>query len=186
MAEPSHENSVSLQNYDDQEHFETSFVVKLHNFAALAEPQLLFSFSHPAPSLPPDNTRFKTLRFERKSHPSQLCHGLGGYFDCVLYKDMTLSTLPSTHTPGMFSWFPIFFPCRTLCTALQQLLWKHPCGDAQGLTRSGMSGCSADRLPRISTIPLAGHPMWGCSGLNQSNCSGLCIDIFEESPCEAS
>ncbi|KAK9819450.1 hypothetical protein WJX74_006898 [Apatococcus lobatus] len=101
-----------VRNYDDQEHFETSFVVKLHNFSPLAAPQLLFSFQHPADRLPPDNTRFATLMFERPNEPSQLCHGLGGYFDCVLYKDITLSTLPATHTPGMFSWFPIYFPLQ--------------------------------------------------------------------------
>lgn len=41
-----------------------------------------------------------------------MCHGLAGYFDAQLYKDVHLSILPSTHTPNMFSWFPIYFPVK--------------------------------------------------------------------------
>jgi len=39
-------------------------------------------------------------------------HGFAGYFNATLYKDVCLSTEPSTHTPEMHSWFPIFFPLR--------------------------------------------------------------------------
>jgi len=50
-------------------------------------------------------------------HPSSsysaVCHGFAGYFDAQLYKDVHLSTHPPTHTPNMFSWFPIYFPLRT-------------------------------------------------------------------------
>ena len=37
-------------------------------------------------------------------------HGFAGYFRAQLYRDVTLSTHPADHTPGMYSWFPIFFP----------------------------------------------------------------------------
>ncbi len=37
-------------------------------------------------------------------------HGLGGYFECTLYKQICFSTVPETHSPGMFSWFPMFIP----------------------------------------------------------------------------
>ena len=37
-------------------------------------------------------------------------HGFSGYFDCVLYKDITFSTVPETFSTGMFSWFPMFIP----------------------------------------------------------------------------
>lgn len=37
-------------------------------------------------------------------------HGFAGYFDCSLYKDIGFSTVPETHSPGMFSWFPMFIP----------------------------------------------------------------------------
>lgn len=41
-------------------------------------------------------------------------HGLAGYFHCTLYKDIEFSTVPEqimTLSPGMFSWFPMYFPC---------------------------------------------------------------------------
>lgn len=43
---------------------------------------------------------------------SMTVHGFAGYFDCVLYKDVTFSTVRHTHSPGMFSWFPLFVPLR--------------------------------------------------------------------------
>ena len=57
-----------------------------------------------------NNSRFKTLSFAA----DQDCtvHGFGGYFESVLYKDTMISIHPHTHSPGMFSWFPIFFPIR--------------------------------------------------------------------------
>jgi type II protein arginine methyltransferase len=42
-----------------------------------------------------------------------VCHGFAGYFDAQLYGDVTLSIHPPTHTPDMFSWFPILFPLQT-------------------------------------------------------------------------
>jgi protein arginine N-methyltransferase 5 len=54
------------------------------------------------------------LRFERGADaPGALLHGFAGYFDAQLYKDVHLSIFPPTHTPNMFSWFPIYFPLRT-------------------------------------------------------------------------
>ena len=41
-----------------------------------------------------------------------VCHGFAGYFDAKLYNDVHLSIHPPTHTPNMFSWFPIYFPLR--------------------------------------------------------------------------
>ena len=40
-------------------------------------------------------------------------HGFAAYFEAVLYKDVTISTVPGTHTPKMLSWFPMFFPLAT-------------------------------------------------------------------------
>ena len=39
-------------------------------------------------------------------------HGFAGYFEAVLYKEVKLSIRPETHSPGMFSWFPILFPVK--------------------------------------------------------------------------
>ena len=39
-------------------------------------------------------------------------HGFGGYFTAELYQDIFYSTNPSQHTPGMHSWFPMYFPIK--------------------------------------------------------------------------
>uniref|UniRef100_A0A673XAB1 Protein arginine N-methyltransferase 5 n=1 Tax=Salmo trutta TaxID=8032 RepID=A0A673XAB1_SALTR len=56
---------------DPECHFETPYVVRLHNFHQLAEPKACFTFVHP-----------------------------------------TTGIKPETHSPGMFSWFPILFPLK--------------------------------------------------------------------------
>lgn len=58
-----------------------------------------------------DNSRSETLTFSIEC--DAMLHGFGGYFETVLYKDVMLSINPLTHSPGMFSWFPIFFPLQT-------------------------------------------------------------------------
>ncbi|KAK7114500.1 protein arginine N-methyltransferase 5-like [Littorina saxatilis] len=91
--------------------FEMPYVVRLHNCQMLAEPQKVFQFHHPNRDAFIDNNRYKSMTFDIAE--DCVIHGLAGYFDTVLYKDVTLSILPSTHSPGMFSWFPILFPLRT-------------------------------------------------------------------------
>lgn len=70
---------------------------------------------------------------------SSVLHGFAGYFECVLYKEVSISINPQSHSKGkamqsrdifrlshlirdadlffvvsgMFSWFPIFFPLKT-------------------------------------------------------------------------
>lgn len=103
---------------------ETPYVVKLHRATPLARAARVFTFSHPRPGAgtPGDdgafeNARVATLAFDRAGEPAATCHALAGYFDATLYtpaspstQPITLSTHPDTHTPGMHSWFPIFFP----------------------------------------------------------------------------
>jgi len=57
-----------------------------------------------------DNARFDNLKFDvaRKC----VLHGFSGYFETVLYKHITLSINPETHTPKMFSWFSLYFPIK--------------------------------------------------------------------------
>merc|ERR1719277_1690822 len=90
--------------------FETPYVVRLHNVNILAPSQPLFTFSHPNRAEVIDNSRYGILDF--KIPVDSLLHGFAGYFDCQLYKDVTLSIVPETHSPGMFSWFPLYFPIR--------------------------------------------------------------------------
>lgn len=63
------------------------------------------------------NARFCKLRF--RCHRRGVCHGLGGYFETVLYSGsegkVELSTNPVTmeqKSRDMISWFPIFFPLK--------------------------------------------------------------------------
>ncbi len=79
-------------------------------------PAWSFHHSHAPPSNPQDNshnTRQARLDFPLKDR--SVCHGLAGYFEAVLYPGVELSTHPQTtetKSPGMMSWFPIFFPLK--------------------------------------------------------------------------
>ncbi|KAK3907651.1 Protein arginine N-methyltransferase 5 [Frankliniella fusca] len=106
-------NEVRLSKEQDThplKHFETPYVVHQQNRLELSDTQPLFQFDHPNKDIPIDNTRFKKLQF--KIRQTGVLHGFAGYFETVLYKDVMLSINPATHSPGMFSWFPIFFPIR--------------------------------------------------------------------------
>ncbi|XP_003977753.2 protein arginine N-methyltransferase 5 [Takifugu rubripes] len=93
---------------DPECHFETPYVVRLHNFHQLADPKACFTFTHPSADM--NNNRYQCLRFAVNCNT--VLHGFAGYFETTLYKDVTLSIKPDTHSPGMFSWFPILFPLK--------------------------------------------------------------------------
>ena len=119
--------AISGQGGNEAKHFETPYVVKLHRVALLADALPVFRFDHPNRDACIDNNRYLAMRFERgPDTPGAMMHGFAGYFDAELYKDVHLSIFPPTHTPNMFSWFPIYFPLRTpvyvpsvRCSALQ-------------------------------------------------------------------
>ncbi|KAG6520883.1 hypothetical protein ZIOFF_017945 [Zingiber officinale] len=101
-----------VKSHKDLAHFETAYVVKLHRVARLAPTLPVFTFTHPEYSNK-GNERYKRLRFEIPLDTgSAVVHGFAGYFDAILYNDVHLGIEPSTVTPNMFSWFPIFFPLR--------------------------------------------------------------------------
>ncbi|CAK7354396.1 unnamed protein product [Dovyalis caffra] len=103
-----------VKSNKDLVHFETAYVVKLHNVARLTPSQPVFTFTHPDNSTKKSNQRYKRLQFEIPSDTgSAMVHGFAGYFDAELYKDVHLGIEPSMATPNMFSWFAIFFPLRT-------------------------------------------------------------------------
>lgn len=93
----------SLQNC-----YETPYVVHIVNKYIVDASQPLFTFTHPNKSEVIDNKRYGTKRFACEQ--DCVLTGVAGYFTCVLYRDVTLSTEPRTHTLDMMSWFPIFFP----------------------------------------------------------------------------
>lgn len=95
--------------------FETPYVVRLHNYCLISEPQPLFTFHHPRSAYDVQggfvsNNRYGELKFQVSR--DLVLHGFSGYFHCTLYKDVTISIVPDTHTPRMFSWFPIYLPIR--------------------------------------------------------------------------
>ena len=87
--------------------------------------QTAWSFSHPNKNMTyqqqqpligitnSHNVRETRLKFPCQNHG--VCHGLAGYFESVLYKDVELSTNPVTmdsKSANMISWFPIYFPLK--------------------------------------------------------------------------
>jgi protein arginine N-methyltransferase 5 len=95
--------------------------------------QTAWSFSHPNRDIPPQppstsmisnshNVRRTRLAFPVPNRG--VCHGLGGYFETVLYRDVELSTNPVTmdsKSANMISWFPIYFPLKvTLSPPLRE------------------------------------------------------------------
>eukprot|EP00111_Clytia_hemisphaerica_P007903 TCONS_00022950-protein len=91
--------------------FEAPYVVRLQNVTYLDTPKPVFTFNHPNfKDDPIDNERYIKLEFQSKE--STMIHGVAGFFDMVLYKDVVLSIVPETASPGMFSWFPAYFPIK--------------------------------------------------------------------------
>jgi protein arginine N-methyltransferase 5 len=90
--------------------FETPFVVYLHNCFFLAETKPLFTFEHPNFSTPIDNSRYGEVEFTIPTTGTM--HGLAGFFEAKLYKDIAISIEPNTHSKNLISWFPMFFPIR--------------------------------------------------------------------------
>jgi type II protein arginine methyltransferase len=93
---------------DTPKGLETPFVVKLHNFSPLADPLPLFRFEHPRLNTFGDNSRFGVVSFTIQE--CAIVHGFSGTFEATLYEDIKLSIMPSSHSEGLFSWFPLFIP----------------------------------------------------------------------------
>lgn len=107
--------------YKDLVHFETPYVVMFQQVCELAPSKALWTFEHPNLVIPKDqdptnnlhNARYSRVQFTVSDKEDMVMHGISGYFEAVLYKHVKISIHPETHSPGMFSWFPIFFPIRT-------------------------------------------------------------------------
>lgn len=123
---------------DPEAQFEMPYVVRLHNFHQLSAPQPCFTFSHPNRDPMIDNNRYCTLEFPVEVNT--VLHGFAGYFETVLYQDITLSIRPETHSPGMFSWFPILSPSSSPLQYVKARPSVCVSGDAAIPRRCGMSG----------------------------------------------
>ena len=100
-----------IKDFGDTKHFEIPYIVKLHNYYQMAPSKQCFTFTHPNKAARIDNTRYTCVSFVN-SVPT-IVHGLAGYFQAMLYKNIHISINPQTFSVGMFSWFPVFFPLRT-------------------------------------------------------------------------
>lgn len=99
-----------VKNYNDLAHFETAYVVKFHMaFYPTREIEPCFVFEHPNWELG-TNDRYKEISFVVET--DAMIHGFAGYFHCDLYGGIDVSINPDSHSEGMFSWFPIYFPLR--------------------------------------------------------------------------
>lgn len=131
IAAPRLHADIASRTTNDPTAPHTPYVVMLHAIDYLStastpappstpQPTILpvWSFIHapaasPAPSTNSHNTRQARLTFRTRDRG--VCHGLAGYFESVLYPGVELSTNPLTmeaKSPGMMSWFPIFFPLK--------------------------------------------------------------------------
>jgi type II protein arginine methyltransferase len=60
------------------------------------------------------NRRYQMLSFDiPPGRGNQTLHGFAGTFESELFAGVTLSIKPDTHTPAMFSWFPLYLPLAT-------------------------------------------------------------------------
>lgn len=99
--------------------------------------QTAWTFSHPNPNIPEPSLSSSTISNSHNNRQTRLsffcrnrgvCHGLGGYFETVLYGDVELSTNPVTmdaKSPGMISWFPIYFPLKVLIPFITSVKMIH-------------------------------------------------------------
>ena len=75
-------------------------------------------------SLNRSNERYAKVSFDITENIT--IHGISGYFECTLWQDVMLSIHPNTHTVGMMSWFPIYFPLsRSLFLEHGQIMEVH-------------------------------------------------------------
>jgi protein arginine N-methyltransferase 5 len=51
------------------------------------------------------------LKFKVTQNQCEI-HGFAGYFTAELYQSVFYSINPQTHTTGMHSWFPLYFPIK--------------------------------------------------------------------------
>jgi protein arginine N-methyltransferase 5 len=117
-----------VKAYGDLAHLETPYVVKMHNVHQLAQSQPFFTFVHPNRDDPIDNRRYHHVTFQMQHNVT--IHGLAGFFDAVLYKDVHISIDERNFSTGMFSWFPLFFPLRWPAAAtpgdeVTVHMWRH-------------------------------------------------------------
>lgn len=103
-----HAEISSIKKREDNCNFQKPYVVQLNNVYNISPAKSLFTYVHPRKNLEESNDRDGFLTFNIPQ--DCILHGFAGYFETVLYKDVSISIVPETFSEGMFSWFPAYFP----------------------------------------------------------------------------
>ena len=116
--------------FGESKMMETPFVVKFRDAFVFDDPQKMWEFHHPNeepmhpighPDFNSHNSRFSKASFIVQDDIMMvhfisvfliLQHGMAAYFDSQLYKDISISIHPDTHSKDMTSWFPMYFPIK--------------------------------------------------------------------------
>ena len=131
---------------DPECHFETPYVVRLHNFHQLAEPKPCFTFKHPTKGRDKhtklgvqhskrvdrmflnelitvfllsdmNNNRYQCLKFTVGCN--SVLHGFAGYFETTLYKDVTLSkSIYKEEVTLCYNWIYILMIMVCVCVCV--------------------------------------------------------------------
>ncbi len=108
-----YQNAKQFYPNDENKGLETNYVVNINAGRVLCPSSAkCFSFSHfEQIAVEDDLTRYHTHTFQ--IDVDDIIHGLAGYFETNLYKDIVLSTVDqSKNYFECFSWFPMFFPLK--------------------------------------------------------------------------
>lgn len=84
---------------------EQLFTITLDRARSLAAPQRCFHFAHPS-----DEPLEQHVELAFQIEADGVVHGLGAFFDVELADGVTLSIVPSAHTPKMRSWSAMYLP----------------------------------------------------------------------------
>lgn len=84
------------------------YIIHTYSALPLAAPQSLFQYDFDSPDM--EQTLCRRGKLEFVAQRSASLHGFMGYFRAVLAHNVALGIHPDDHSPGMQSWFPIYFP----------------------------------------------------------------------------
>lgn len=106
-----------IQSTNSNPTLHTPYTVMLNSIDLLAPGQFgtAWTFNHPS-AVPDVNSNLHNTRKCKTTFTIEnqgILHGIAGYFECTLFRDVELSTRPDsgdTKSKDMLSWFPMWFP----------------------------------------------------------------------------
>ena len=104
--------------------------IQIKSSIFLSQPSPLMKFNHPG-----KNELYKSSIINFQSLINGYCHGFGGWFEAKLFDDVMISSSPINGTPGMFSWWTIYFPLETPIPVNEgkdiKIMFSRKCDDEQ-------------------------------------------------------